>query len=127
MKKRFLIPAAGVFLAIGVIVFLTQKTTRPPESLHPPSDQLVLKTLTDPTLVFQKAFWRRPESDDKILHAERREWFEKGRRARVAVVSRCESQCQSLGMVANESVFSHSIDRAYHIQKGCAEAGLVSR
>jgi hypothetical protein len=82
MKKRFLIPAAGVFLAIGVIVFLTQKTTRPPESLHPPSDQLVLKTLTDPTLVFQKAFWRRPESDDKILHAERREWFEKGKDVR---------------------------------------------
>ncbi|MFT5191293.1 MAG: hypothetical protein ACI9DF_006049 [Verrucomicrobiales bacterium] len=24
--------------------------------------------------VFQRAFWKRPTSEDKILHAERREW-----------------------------------------------------
>jgi len=40
---------------------------------------LVLNTSTDPTLVFQKAFWRRPDSHDKILHAERREWSEQGK------------------------------------------------
>ena len=82
MKKRFLITAAGVFLAIGVIVFLTQK---PPKALEIPqflSDQLVLNTSTDPTLVFQKAFWRRPDSADKILHAERREWCEQGKDVR---------------------------------------------
>jgi hypothetical protein len=79
MKKRFLIPAAGVLLAIGVIVFLTQKTPKPPEIPQSPSDQLVLNTSTDPTLVFQKAFWRRPAGDDKILHAERREWSEQGK------------------------------------------------
>jgi len=28
----------------------------------------------DPALVFKKAFWRTPASDDRILHAERREW-----------------------------------------------------
>ena len=82
MKKRFLIPTAGVLLAIGVIVFLTQKTTRPPEIPQSPSGQLVLNTSTDPTLVFQKAFWRRPDSDDKILHAERREWSEHGKDVR---------------------------------------------
>lgn len=33
-----------------------------------------LSATTDPAAVFQKAFWRRPAPDDKILHAERREW-----------------------------------------------------
>jgi hypothetical protein len=82
MKKRFLIPAAGVLLAIGFIVFLTQKKPKPPEIPQSVSDQLVLNTSTDPTLVFQKAFWRRPAGDDKILHAERREWSEKGKDVR---------------------------------------------
>ncbi len=31
-------------------------------------------TLTDPAEVFQKAFWKRPTADDKILKAERMEW-----------------------------------------------------
>jgi hypothetical protein len=35
-------------------------------------------TVTDPALVFQKAFWKRPTSEDQILHAERREWQDKG-------------------------------------------------
>lgn len=26
--------------------------------------------------VFQRAFWRRPASDDKVLHAERRDWLD---------------------------------------------------
>lgn len=37
-------------------------------------DGVTLTTLTDPAQVFQKAFWRRPTSEDLILHAERREW-----------------------------------------------------
>ncbi|MES2709910.1 MAG: hypothetical protein V4726_25155 [Verrucomicrobiota bacterium] len=36
---------------------------RPPDSIG-----------TDPATVFQKAFWRRPTPQDRILHAERREW-----------------------------------------------------
>jgi hypothetical protein len=31
-------------------------------------------TISDPTEVFQKAFWKRPTANDHILHAERREW-----------------------------------------------------
>ncbi|MBE2284930.1 MAG: hypothetical protein IAE77_15830 [Prosthecobacter sp.] len=31
-------------------------------------------TKTDPTEVFQRAFWKRPVAEDHILHAERREW-----------------------------------------------------
>ena len=62
MKKRFLIPAAGVLLAIGVIVYFLQQTARPPEKSQSRLDRLALTTSTDPTLVFQKAFWRRPDS-----------------------------------------------------------------
>lgn len=35
-----------------------------------PPDQ----TIVDAVEVFQRAFWKRPTADDKILHAERREW-----------------------------------------------------
>ena len=82
MKKRFLIPAAGVLLAIGVIVYFLQQTARPPEKSQSGLDRLALTTSTDPALVFQKAFWRRPDSADKILHAERREWCEQGKDVR---------------------------------------------
>lgn len=33
-------------------------------------------TNADPEEVFKRALWRRPAPDDKILHAERREWTE---------------------------------------------------
>lgn len=33
-----------------------------------------LEVERDKALVFQRAFWRRPGADDRILHAERREW-----------------------------------------------------
>ena len=82
MKKRFLILAAGVLLAIGGIVYFLQQTARPPEKSQSALDRLALTTSTDPALVFQKAFWRRPDSDDKILHAERREWSGQGKDVR---------------------------------------------
>jgi hypothetical protein len=37
--------------------------------LQPPT-----QTLSDATEIFKRAFWRRPTAEDKILHAERREW-----------------------------------------------------
>ena len=39
------------------------------KSLPPPTS-----TNTNVTEVFQRAFWKRPTENDKILHAERREW-----------------------------------------------------
>ena len=46
------------------------KTHKTYQSRGPaPSD-----TITDPATVFQKAFWKRPNDSDRILHAERREW-----------------------------------------------------
>ena len=35
-------------------------------------------TERDPAIVFQRAFWRRPGSDVRILGGERREWNERG-------------------------------------------------
>jgi hypothetical protein len=32
------------------------------------------KTMTDAEEIFKRAFWRRPENDDKLLHALRHEW-----------------------------------------------------
>jgi hypothetical protein len=32
------------------------------------------KIENDPVKIFQRAFWANPTSEDKILHAERREW-----------------------------------------------------
>lgn len=32
--------------------------------------------ITDPATVYTKAFWRRPQTDDHLVHAERREWLD---------------------------------------------------
>jgi len=45
---------------------------RPPAK--PDADGLARET--DPAAVFERAFWRRPTSADKILHAERRDWLD---------------------------------------------------
>jgi hypothetical protein len=37
-----------------------------------PSDHTA--TIQDKAAIFQKAFWKRPSTEDHILHAERREW-----------------------------------------------------
>jgi hypothetical protein len=41
----------------------------PPSHSPPPT-----ATHTNPTEIFEKAFWRRPTAEDHILNAERREW-----------------------------------------------------
>ena len=40
------------------------------------SSQHELIVNDDPAAIFQKAFWRRPHPDDRIVHAERREWLD---------------------------------------------------
>jgi hypothetical protein len=51
--------------------------THPADLSDVPKQPPPTSTLTDPALVFQKAFWKRPTSQDQILHAERREWQDK--------------------------------------------------
>lgn len=55
--------------AIAVFVLTDRSDPAAQTDLSPKPD------LThDPAAVFQKAFWKRPNTSDKILHAERREW-----------------------------------------------------
>lgn len=79
MKRRTLpIAAAASIILVTAAVWLGKSPETPPPpkpaTTTATADGMTLVTATDPTLVFQKAFWRRPASDDKILHAERREW-----------------------------------------------------
>lgn len=85
MKPRYLIIVGAIMIVVAVILINVIKKTE--ASLAPAApaapaptlttvtdDGMKLTTNTDPTDVFQKAFWRHPTNDDQILHAERREW-----------------------------------------------------
>jgi hypothetical protein len=63
-----LLGAGGWWLASRDQADESQTTHTTDQSPRPTS------TTTDHTEVFQKAFWKRPTANDKILHAERREW-----------------------------------------------------
>lgn len=80
MKRWEVICASAIILAVVAAAFLRKSPEPPPVPKPKPvmtsstDDGMKLVAVTDPKLVFQKAFWRRPGDDDKILHAERREW-----------------------------------------------------
>ncbi len=77
-QKSFIVAGIIVILAAMVLIRLRIKPEIPPPpktiTTTATADGMNLKTETDPTQVFQKAFWRHPTSGDEILHAERREW-----------------------------------------------------
>jgi len=71
-----------ILFTIAVLAVIGWRLASPkadPTDLSDLSDQKVPpnSTVTDPAAVFQKAFWKRPTSEDSILHAERREWQDK--------------------------------------------------
>ncbi len=72
MKNVLGVMAVALCVSLGVYLFVS-KPEEPAASLpvipDPPSF-----TLKDPAAVFHKAFARHPAADDRILHAERREW-----------------------------------------------------
>ncbi len=77
MKPIYFAHAAVVLVGAATVIFWPKPeapSAPPPVISTATADGMHLTTATDPTLVFQRAFWRRPASDDKILHAERREW-----------------------------------------------------
>lgn len=81
MKPIYFAHAAVFLVGAAAIVFWPESETPPappPAASTALAAGMNLTTATDPTLVFQKAFWRRPASNDKILHAERREWSTDG-------------------------------------------------
>lgn len=74
--------AFALILALAaVMVFLGWRIAAPDRAAHDAGAQAAASRtppptsiFTDPTEVFQKAFWKRPNERDRILHAERREW-----------------------------------------------------
>ena len=80
MRKVVIGIALMVVLLVGLEIALIprggpQKTslTIAKPKVDPPSS-----TQVDPVEIFQKAFWKRPTAEDKIHHAERREWADAG-------------------------------------------------
>lgn len=74
MKAWLTLIAAALVAGLGWRLASNQshpshRTDETHESAPPPST-----TTSDPTEVFQRAFWKRPTAEDRILHAERREW-----------------------------------------------------
>ena len=71
--KRWSYFIVAAVLGAGSFLLLQNRSYRPHTTYQPqgpaPSD-----TTTDPATVFQKALWKRPNTSDRILHAERREW-----------------------------------------------------
>lgn len=73
-------------VAVSVVVWKYSASRRDPAAgaaaspvtaLPPPKpDAHGLALERDHAAVFQRAFWRRPASDDRILHAERRDWLD---------------------------------------------------
>jgi hypothetical protein len=75
MKKLYWILAA---IAIVMLFSLGWRRGSAPQ-VDPPSKTVWKKDAptsihNDPVKIFQRAFWASPTSEDKILHAERREW-----------------------------------------------------
>lgn len=87
MNPRLLaVLAAVLLLAGGAVVWLLRSPgpagapgpAVPPKVASAPAkgdkSAVTLAVEPDKTQVFQRAFWRRPGSGDRILHAERKEW-----------------------------------------------------
>lgn len=78
MKRFGLLVVAGIgLLALAVALVKQAKQGDEPkvtEGSPVKTDADLVES--DPELVFQKALWRRPSEQDRILQAERREWVE---------------------------------------------------
>jgi hypothetical protein len=92
MDRRIVIALGGLALASGVLALMLTQAAHPtpgsparenrdsgagvsrPQSAN--RDQPALKTERDAAAVFQRAFWRRPGPDVRILEGERREWID---------------------------------------------------
>jgi len=72
MKAKILI-LAGIALVAGLIYFPRAGSSEP-DAVPLEVDGGKLRRMTESAEIFQRAFWCRPRTEDKILHAERREW-----------------------------------------------------
>jgi hypothetical protein len=75
MPRLLLISATILLLALGAwLAFRAMRPAPLPETAPGES----LEKSFPPELVFRRAFWRRPAPEDRILHADRREWSDSG-------------------------------------------------
>lgn len=75
MKALLFILFLAAVAAVGWRLAVSNEETYQTHATHEHSkSEPPTTTLTDATEVFQKAFWKRPAEQDRILHAERREW-----------------------------------------------------
>jgi hypothetical protein len=72
-----LIFSATLIAALAVGAWFFFRVQRPVEKPDSASRETLQKSFP-PELVFRRAFWRRPTPEDRILHADRREWSDSG-------------------------------------------------
>jgi hypothetical protein len=76
--KKEILSSSIAILALGGLLFLgrplEEAAFEEPVRGDVSANEMTLTTTNDSILVFQKAFWRYPQAEDEILHAERREW-----------------------------------------------------
>jgi hypothetical protein len=75
-KRTPLVIGALVFVIAGLAWILQppRETAIPVPAAPTPAPEPPTKTITDGPEIFRRAFWKRATADNKILHAERREW-----------------------------------------------------
>jgi len=82
MKPQYYVIAGVIiiFTAAALVCLRTEPKIppAPKTTTTKTADGMNISINTDPTMVFQKAFWRHPTGGDEILHAERREWSAEG-------------------------------------------------
>ncbi|BCX47400.1 hypothetical protein HAHE_13080 [Haloferula helveola] len=71
--------AAGVAGLIGASIGLRELPVESGKGAQAPANGAPADSVvTDGVEVFRRAFWRHPAPDDRIVHAERREWLDQG-------------------------------------------------
>lgn len=74
MKLLLIIPVLAITLYLvfraAPVALVAEPAAIHPAALH----QGKMSQKMEPAVVFKQALWRRPAPDDRILHAERREW-----------------------------------------------------
>ena len=74
MKAFIVVAVVASLVGLGFYLVPSANVSQPIKALPKPAADPPKVTQTDPVEIFQKAFWKRPTAEDKILHAERREW-----------------------------------------------------
>lgn len=82
MKRLVVLSGVLILAGLGALALLLPQRESAAPANPPPAKRPIAPPPTsatiDPAEVFQRAFWKRPSPEDRILHAERREWSDDG-------------------------------------------------